>query len=166
MTDTFARNFPDQETTVAVEIVPVEEDDLDTLAVVQLMRTDIQQAVSSFKNATVQSLPSEPHARSGLDIILLITLIGANIATYKDLLTNLFTIVSTTLEILAKRGQVQEIEIVADGKTFILREVSKKTAKELIDAFTAQHPEATATLTPGKSVNIKAKVSKQRKRQK
>jgi hypothetical protein len=64
------------------------------------------------------------------------------------------------VEVLAKRGRVQEIEIIADGKTLILRDVSKKTARELIEAFEAQHPGSLAQLTPTTAVQVKAKVSK------
>jgi hypothetical protein len=149
---------------ITLEIVPVEEeeDDLDTLAAVGRVQADVQREIAHLDGYTVSTLPVSEHeqAARGIDIILLVTVIGASIAAYKDLLTSLFHTVSTVVEMLAKRGRVQEIEIIADGKTLILRDVSKKTARELIEAFEAQHPGSTGQLTPTTAVQVKAKVSK------
>src|SRR2546423_711829 len=84
--DTSARITP--------EIVPVEEeeDDVDTLAAVGQVQADVQREVAHLDGYTVSPLPvSEPEqAARGSDIILLITVIGASLTAYKDLLTSLF----------------------------------------------------------------------------
>jgi len=151
---------------IMLEIVPVEEeeDDLDTMATVGHLQEEVQQDIVGLNDYTVNAVPgSEPGAR-GFDLVLLITFAGATIAAYKDLLTSLFQAVSTVIEVLAKRGKIQEIEIIADGKTVILRDVSKKTARELIEVFEAQHPGATAKFTPATKVQVKARASKKSKR--
>src|SRR5438093_12995220 len=105
---------------VALETVPVEEeeDDLDTLATVGNLQTEVQREVAHLEGYTVSTLPGSEsrEAARGIDLILLITLLGASVAAYKDLLTSIFQMVSTVVEVLAKRERVQEIEIIADGK--------------------------------------------------
>jgi hypothetical protein len=166
MPDTHAQPQLDIVPTVTLEIVPVEEegDDLDTLATVGHLQAEVQQEIARLDGYTVRALPEGELGARGFDLILLITFIGATIAAYKDLLTSLFQTVSTVVEVLAKRGKIEEIEIIADGKTMILRDVSKKTAKELIEAFEAQHSGATANFTPVTKVQVKARASKKGKR--
>ncbi len=151
---------------VMLEIVPLEEeeDDLDTMATVGHLQAEVQQDIARLNDYTVSTLPGSKSGARGLDLVLLITFAGATIAAYKDLLTSLFQAVSTVVEVLAKRGKIQEVEIIADGKTVILRDVSKKTARELIEVFEAQHPGATERFTPATTVQVKARASKKSKR--
>src|SRR5438552_6602868 len=109
MTATPFRFSPEELTAVAIEVVPVdeEEDDLDTIAFAGHVRADIQRELAHFKGYTVISSPTNER---GIDILVLITLLGASIPAYKDLLISLFTTISTTIEVLAKRGRVQEIQ--------------------------------------------------------
>ena len=149
----------DEELSLAIEIVPVEEedDDLDTLAAVGQVHAGIQQDVSRLEGYTTSSLPTNER---GFDIIMLIVLAGTSIAASKDLLTSIFNVITAAIELLTKRGHVQEIEIIADGKTLILRDLNKKTAKELIEAFEHQHPGTSASFTAKTDLQVKAKVSK------
>lgn len=154
---------------VVIEILPVEEEkgDRDTQAIALQTRVEIQQEIEHYEKYTLKVVPdseSEQGSRAGFDMFLLVSLIGVSIATYKDLLTSIFTTISTTIELLAKHGRVQEIEIIVGGKTIILHDVSKKTAKELIAAIEAKHPDVTETLTPGTTAKVKAKVSRKRRR--
>ena len=158
MQDTALSSF-DEELPLAIEIVPVEEEeeDLDTLAIVGQVHADIQQDVLQLKSYTTSSLPT---SERGFDIIMLIALAGTSIAASKDLLTSIFNMITAAIELLAKKGHVQEIEIIANGKTLILRDLNKKTAKELIEAFEHQHPGASASFTAKTDLQVKAKVSK------
>lgn len=159
MADTSTQSSPNQETMLVVEIVPLEEEenDFDTLTAVEQVRTGIQRDLVQLKGYTVSSLPTDER---GLDIIVLITMVATSIAASKDILTSIFNMISATLELLIKRGHVQEVELIANGKILILRDLSKKTAKELIESFEAQHPGMTTKLTSGTNLKVKAKVSK------
>jgi hypothetical protein len=92
-----------------------------------------------------------------------IILISTGIVASKDLLTSIFNLLTSIIELIAKRDHVQEIEVIIGGKTFIFRDLSKKTAKELIENLAAQHPEVTRALTLGMQIQAKAKVSKKRR---
>jgi len=159
MADTSTQSSPNKEPMLAVEIVPLEEeeDDFDTLAVVEQVRAGIQRDLVQLKDYVVSSLPTDER---GLDIIVLITMVATSIAASKDIMTSIFNMISAALELLAKRRNVQEVEIIANGKILILRDLSKKTAKELIESFEAQHSGMTTKLTPGTNLKVKAKVSK------
>ena len=112
-------------------------------------------------NYALQS-PPENRTRAS-DLVLLITLLGAVIATYKDLLTSIFQMINTLIEAQAKRGRIEEIEVIVAGKTFILRDVSKKTAQELIVTIEKHFSDTTLQLPSGTPPRIHAKVSKQSK---
>ncbi len=159
MADSSTQSSPNQETMLAVEIVPLEEEenDFNTLTAVEQVRAGIQRDLAQLKGYTVSSLPTDER---GLDIIVLITMVATSIVASKDTLTSIFNMISAALELLAKRGNVQEVEIIANGKILILRNLSKKTAKELIESFEEQHPGMTTKLTPGINLKVKAKVSK------
>jgi hypothetical protein len=107
------------------EIIPVEEeeDDLDTLALVQRVHTALQQNLSGLDEYTVSTVPTDER---NIDVILLLTLVSTAIVASKDLLTSIFNMITAILELLAKKDHVQEIEIIADGKTVILRDLKKK----------------------------------------
>ncbi len=168
MSEMFSPSTPDSSRTIAIEVVPIEEeeDDLDTLAVVQRVRTDLQQDLVGLDEYKVSTLPTDEHNNErNVDVILLLTLVSAAIVASKDLLTSIFNMITATLELLAKKDHVQEIEIIAGGKTVILRDLKKKTAQELIEAFAAQQPPGTTiTVTPASPPNIKVRVSKKRKK--
>jgi len=153
---------------VTLSVFPIEEeeDDLDTLAVAGQLCLGVQQDLAQTEGYIVRPLRSdEIEAKTrGIDLVLLITAVGAVIAASKDLLTSLFQTLATIVEVLAKRGHVGEIEIIVDGKTLILRDVNKKTAQELITAFEKQHPGATAQLRREPTVTVNAKVSKRGKK--
>jgi hypothetical protein len=96
---------------------------------------------------------------------MLITFVGASIAVNRELITSLFQMVSTIVEVLAKHGRIQEIEIVVGGKTVILHDVNKKTALELIASIEEQHPSVT-TINPATAIKLKAGVSKKKQKKK
>ena len=156
-------SIPESSPTIAIEITPVEEeeDDLDTLAFVQRVRTDLQQNLSGLDEYKVSTVPTDER---NIDVILLLTLVSAAIVASKDLLTSIFNMITATVELLAKKDHVQEIEIIAGGKTVILRDLKKKTAQELIEAFAAQQPRTAMTITHTSPPNIKVRVSKKRKK--
>ncbi len=161
-------SVPDPSPTIAIEITPVEEEeeDLDTLALVQRVRTDLQQNLSGLDEYKVSTVPTDEHNdERNVDAMILLTLVSTAIVASKDLLTSIFNMITATLELLAKKDHVQEIEIIAGGKTVILRDLKKKTAQELIEAFAAQQPPGTTmTITPASPPNIKVRVSKKRKK--
>lgn len=167
MSETLSPLSPGTPTHISLEIVPLkpEEDDLDTLAIVGQVQTNVQQEIGDLDAYTVSTLAASKTEQRprGLDIVLLITFIGASLAAYKDLLTSIFQTISTVVGILAKQGRIQEIEIIIEGKTLILRDITKQTARELIEAFDSQHPGSTAKLTSASNVRIKAKISKKRR---
>jgi hypothetical protein len=154
----------DEQAQVVVEIIPVEEedDDVDTIAVAGQVTTNLQQEAISLKGYDVKALPGEEHGR-GVDVILLITLISTGIVASKDLLTSIFDLLTSVIELLTKRDHVQEIEVIIEGKTFIFRDLSKKTAKELVEDLATRHPEVTQALMAGTKIQAKAKVSKKRR---
>ena len=151
---------------VALEIVPVEEeeDDLDTLALAGQIQFDLRQEVANFDGYNVSSSAGSETTRT-IDPMILITFIGAFIAVNRELITSLFQMISTIIEVLAKHGHIQEIEIIVDGKTVILHDVSKKTAMELVTSIEEQHP-GTTTINPATAVKLKAGVSKKKRKKK
>lgn len=152
---------------VTLSIIPIEEeeDDLDTLAVAGQMHIDVQQELTQTEGYTVRQLIGDEEAKTrSIDLVLLITVVGAAVAAYKDLLTSIFQMIAAIVEVLAKRGHVGEMEIIVDGKTLILRDVNKKTAQELITAFQIQYPETAAQLCQKPTVTVNAKVSKRKRK--
>lgn len=151
------------QTTIALHILPIEDeaDDLDTLALAGQLCSFTQQALIQSANYAIQS-PPENRTRVS-DLVLLITLLGTAIVTYKDLLTSIFQMINTIIEVQAKRGRIEEIEAIIAGKTFILRDVSKKTAQELIATIEKHFSDTTPQLPSGTPPRIHAKVSKQSK---
>ena len=154
---------PDASASVAIEVLPVaeEKDDLETLAFVQRVRVGLHRDLAQLNEYTVSTMPTNER---NIDVIVLLTLIGASLVASKDLLTSFFNMVTAALELLAKKEHVQEIEIIANGKTLILRDLKKKTAKELIEAFAAKHSEIMEKLTVERPIRITARVSKKRSR--
>src|SRR5580765_1391161 len=134
----------DQIVQVFVEVEPIEdeEDDVDTLAVTEQIRFEVQQEIIERKDYQIEAIPVSPeqNAVRGIDVILLITTIGAVLAAHQDLIISIFKTIEMVVGALSKRGRVQEIQIIADGKTLILKDVSKKTAQELMGTFEAQYP--------------------------
>ncbi|MGH2637918.1 MAG: hypothetical protein ACRDF4_01310 [Rhabdochlamydiaceae bacterium] len=158
----------DQPVQVLVEIEPIEEEaeDVDSLAVTEQTRFDVQQEIGGMKDYQVEAIPahSEQSATRGVDVLLLITSVGAVLAARQDLIMSVFKTIETVVEVLAKRGRIEEIQIIVDGKTLILRDVSKKMAQELIAAFEARHPGSTTQMPTQSSVQVKASVSKKKKK--
>jgi hypothetical protein len=152
---------------VALEIVPVEEEenDLDTLAIAGQIQSDIRQEVASFDGYNVSSTAGSQATRT-IDPMMLITFVGASIAVNRELITSLFQMVSTIVEVLAKHGRIQEIEIFVGDKTVILHDVSKKTAMELVASIEEQHPGTTTTINPTTAVKLKAGISKKKRKNK
>lgn len=164
MSDVPSPVFPNWQTQITVEVMPAEweDDDLDTIAIANLVTTDLKQEAMSLEGFDVKVLRNEEHER-GVDIILLITLISTGIVASKDLLSSIFNLLTSIIELIVKKDHVQEIEVIIGGKTFIFRDLAKKTAKELIENLAAQYPEVTRVLTPGIQIQAKAKVSKKRR---
>jgi hypothetical protein len=75
MSDVPSPVFPNWQTQMTVEVMPAEgeDDDLGTIAIANLITTDLQQEAMSLEEFDVKVLRSEEHER-GVDIILLITL--------------------------------------------------------------------------------------------
>jgi hypothetical protein len=153
---------------VVIEVNPIaeEEDDLSAIALVEHAQDELQQVLHQREGYTVQTLPRDPsqQAARGIDVILLVTMLTTIVASSKDILANFFDLLTTTLEVISKRGRVQEIQIIADGKTLILHDVSKKTAKELIETFEAQLPGSASIIASSKKVQVQAKISRSNKR--
>jgi len=153
---------------VVLEINPIaeEEDDLSAIALVEHAQDELQQVFHQLEGYTVQILPRDAsqQAARGIDIILLITMLTTIVVSSKDILANFFDLLTTTLEVISKRGRVQEIQIIAAGKTLILHDVSKKTAKELIETFEAQLPGSASIIASSKKVQVQAKISRSNKR--
>ena len=154
---------------VQLDLLPAtdEEDDLDTQALIGSVRTALKQELAQNAGYTVDSVrdeSGETNTRSGIDFVLLITLLGTFFATYKDLLTNFFQMITTIVEVIGKRGRIEGIEIIANGKTIILHDVQSKTAQQLIAAVDAQYPGTTAQITAGTPVTVNARVSKQKQK--
>jgi len=164
MSDTSASTHSREEPRIVLEVTPIEEeeDDIETLAIVERLSVNLRQEASHLEGLTINLLSRDTSER-GLDLILLITVIGTAIVSVKDLLTSIFNLITTIVELLAKRNHVQEIEIIIGGKKLILRELTQNTAKELIEAFGTQHPELSTMLTSRTDIQIKAKVSKKRR---
>lgn len=153
--------------TVQLDLLPVadEEDDLDTQALTHYVRTSIEQELARNTGYTVDSVQNDSEAtgtRSGIDFVLLITLLGTFLATYKDMLTNFFQMITTIVEVAGKRGRIEEIEIIVNGKTIILRDVQSKTAQQLIASVEAHYPGTTTQITSGTPITVNARVSKQK----
>lgn len=154
---------------VQLEILPAidEEDDLDTQALIHYARTSIEQELVRNAGYTVASVRDETgitDVRSGIDFVLLITLLGTFLATYKDMLTNFFQMITTIVEVASKRGRIEEIEIIVNGKTIILRDVQNKTAQQLISTLDAQNPGTAMQITSGAPIKVNARVSKQKQK--
>lgn len=147
---------------VAIKILPITEemDDLDALASVQRVRASLQHDLAQFDGYTVSTISTNERS---IDIVVLLTLIGASLVASKDLLTSFFNMVTAALELLAKKDHVQEIEMIIDGKPVILRDLSKKTAKELLETLQAKQPALTRQLSTQEPLKITARVSKKRR---
>lgn len=152
----------DASATIAIEILPFaeEEDDFDTLATIQRVRTGLQHDLAQLDEYVVSTVSTNER---NIDVIVLLTLIGASLVASKDLLTSFFTMMTAALELLAKKDHVQEIEVIIDGKPLILRGLSKKTAKELLETLQTQQPGITKQLTAQEPLKITARVSKKRR---
>lgn len=150
--------------TVAIEVLAVEEeeDNLDTLAWIQRVRRGLQQDLAQLDGCTVSTVSVAPTSERDIDVVVLLTLIGTSLVASKELLTSFFSMVTAALEVLAKKEHVQEIEIIAGGKTLILRDLTKKTARELIEAFAAEQSEAATITASEPPLKIKARVSHKR----
>lgn len=153
---------PDASASVAIEVLPVaeEKDDLETLAFVQRVRVGLHRDLAQLNEYRVSAMPTNER---NIDVIVLLTLIGASLVASKDLLTSFFNMVTAALELLAKKDHIQEIEIISDGKPVILRDLSKKTAKELLETLQTQQPAITKQLPAQEPLKITARVSRKRR---
>ena len=167
MDNTSASSSSNKHLAVQLDLLPVidEEDDLDTQALAGSIRSSIEQELLQHTEYTVDSVQDDSGAtgtRSGIDFVLLITLLGTFLATYKDMLTNFFQMITTIVEVAGKRGRIEEIEIIVNGKTIILRDVQSKTAQQLIASVEAHYPGTTTQITSGTPITVNARVSKQK----
>jgi hypothetical protein len=144
---------------VNVEFIPMEEEegDFDTLVCVTKVYAEVRSELIQRGDIAIKSLPANER---GVEILVLMSLIGTAAVASKDLLTSFFTMITAAIELLAKKDHVQEIEIIADGKTVILRDLDKKLAKEIVEAFEAQYPKASMISVSGSVVKVKARVSR------
>ncbi len=147
------------EAELTLEFLPVEEEDgdFDTLVCIEKIYTEVQSEYIQQEDIAVKSLPTNER---GVDFLILISLIGTAIVASKDLLTSIFNMVTATVELLAKKDHIQEIEIIANQKTVILRDLNKKSAKEILEALASLHPEANVMPVPGNTLRVKAKITK------
>jgi len=160
MAEPSSQSTPQQEVMVAIELVPIEDEvnDFATLALIESIQTDLYEDAEQLTDYHMEAAPTESRD-AGLLLLIgsIVSIIGAN----RELITSMFNTIATALELLTKRGQIAELEIIdAHGRTIILRDLEKKTAKELLAEVEKADPQAKAQWQPQTSIKIRAKVSR------
>jgi hypothetical protein len=144
---------------VQVQIIPSadEDDDMETLSLVEDMCLDFLAEVSLLQTYTTEQVSDQTRAGG---LIVLGTKIARGIIAGKDLILQFFKTSQTAIDVLSKRGHVKAIEVTIDGNSIRIEDASDAQADRLISVFEAQYPGKVQQITSSSIVEITGIVSK------
>jgi hypothetical protein len=149
---------PRQTIVTKLVLLPYEEDDFETLSVIEDVRMEVWNQASTLEGYTVQ-MESDGIRDAG--IILLISEILSEAITHEDIVKTLFQAGMNSIGVLAKHRHVKKIEMTLDGDSIHVEDADQATVQRLIDVFEANHPGKAATFTLSSSLQIVSTVSKE-----
>lgn len=132
---------------IQVRFVPVaeEDDDLETLSLVEAERADFLAEISLLQTYTVERISDQTR---GAGLIILIVKIARKILAQKDLIVELLKTSQPVIENLAERKHVQEVEVTIDGNHIRIEKSTEAQTNRLLDIYEA------ATLGKGQQATL------------
>lgn len=152
----------DSQVALHLEFLPIadEESNFDTLVRTGQVCADIQHELQQQADLTVE--PGSSGER-GADILVLLSLTGEAVVTSQDLLMSFFNMVTETIELLARKDHVQEVEIIIGGTTIALCDLTKSNARDIIAILTARHVETEIDAIAQRAGKVRVMVSRQKR---
>jgi hypothetical protein len=144
---------------VQIHILPSadEDDDMETLGLVEDVRLDFLDEISQLGTFTVEIAGAQ---RRDAGLIVLIPEIVHGIIAQKDLIMQFFQISQVAIDALSKRGHVKAIEMTIDDDHIRIEDASDAQADRLISIFEAKHPGKVQQITSSSIVEITGIVTK------
>lgn len=145
---------------IHVRIVPVaeEDDNLETLGLVENVRADFLTEISSLQTYTVERISDQ--TRGGGLIVLAVAKIARKILAQKDLIVELLKTSQPVIESLAERKHVQEVEVTIDGNSIRIGQPTEAQTNRLVEIYEAATLGKAQQVTIANTVEITATVSK------
>lgn len=140
---------------------PEEDDDLETLSLVENVRQDFLNEVSQLPTFTIEV--SESQTRDA-GWVVIIPEIVQGLITQKDLIMQFFQTSKVAIDALSQRGHVKTIEMMIDGDNIRIEDASYAQADRLISIFEAHHPGKVQQITLSSDVEVIGIVSKNEQR--
>lgn len=144
---------------IQIRIIPSadEDDDMETLSLVDDVRQDFLDEISQLNTFTVEVAGAQTRDAG---LIVLIPEIVNGIIAQKDLIMQFFQISKIAIDALSKRGHVKAIEMTVDGDHIRIEDASYAQADRLISIFEAQHPGKVQQITPSSTIEVIGTISK------
>jgi len=160
MSDLPAANTPQPVVLAEIVLVPLEdeEDDFETLSVVEDVTASVLSETTAMEHYTAQ-IASDSRRSAG--VIVLLGVIGHQVIAQKDLIIAFLQAGTAAISALAKQRRVSKIELSLDGDSISIEHPDPITAQRLLDLFEAKHPGIAAKVTPVSKLQVIGKVSKQ-----
>ncbi len=145
---------------IHVRIVPVaeEDDDLETLGLVENVRANFLAEISSLQMYKVERISDQ--TRGGGLIALTVAKIARKILAQKDLIVELLQTSQPVIESLAESKHVQEVEVTIDGNSIRIEKPTEAQTNRLVEIYEAVSLGKTQQVTLTNTVEITATVSK------
>ena len=143
----------------SVILVPAENEDgdLETLGIIEEIRMDIWDDISSRTTYKVE-IVNDGTRDSGILHLLGDLLRGA--IAHADLVKAVFQAGATAITYIAKHRHVKKIEISLDGDTISIFDADYMTVQRLLALYEARHPDKLSTLTSPPLIEVSGTISR------
>ncbi len=145
---------------IHINIVPVaaEDDDLETLSLVEEMRADFLAEISSLQIYTIEQ--SKDQTRGGGVIILIAKKVFEKILSQKDLLIQMLKSSQPAIERFSKGKYVQAVDVTIGHNTIHIGNATEAQTDKLVALFEKATLGEMQHITPATTVEITAEISK------
>lgn len=150
---------------VEIELIPVEEDDLDTIAALEEVGRALlnEKATTEGYNIVEATHPEGTESektRGGVEFFQLVSGFVQSIHDQQDTLKILIGGGVAVLGLLLKQRRVKKLEVTVGKKTLYVEKADQKAVQTTMQQFEALCREEETNLTPSSKLKVKAHVSK------
>ncbi len=159
MSDLPAANTPQPVVLAEIVLVPLEdeEDDFETLSVVEDVTASVLSETTAMEHYTAQ-IASDSRRSAG--VIVLLGVIGHQVIAQKDLIIAFLQAGTAAIGALTKQRHINKIEMSLDGDSISIENPDTATVQTLLGLYEAKHPDIMVNVTPSSKLQVTGKVSK------
>lgn len=156
---------PDKAPLIEIELIPLEEDDLDTIAAIEevagVLRDEIipPGGYALLEVAHRDETESEK-ARGGVELFQLIAGLTQTIHDQQDTIKIIIGAGVSVLGLLLKQRRVKKLEVTLGRKTLRIEKADQQVVQRAMEQFEALCREEEKAITPESQLKVKVQVSK------